>query len=149
MPKIQIRPASSLTIKIPKFSEPQMRQIGDYADDLMDRRLDAAVPVNIFGQPRPPLSKRYAARKTRMGRRPVRDVQMTGATLAAKNVLGTFENETEVGALVGIKGSFEYRKALFSQNVDPWFGLTDDETKKVVARATDILNFNIARAAAK
>ncbi len=150
MPKLEIpvrsRPDISGIVDKCIFTQPQMRQLGDYADDLMDRRVDSDTPENIFGQPRPPLSEKYARRKQREGRRPVRDMRRTGKTLGAKNVLRTEEDAGQVSATVGVAGSKEFQKALFSQNADPWFGLTGVEEQKVFQRADDILDFNISKA---
>lgn len=150
MPRIDIpirtRPDVAGIVKSVRFSKDQMSQLGDYADDLIDKRVDTDAPANIFGQPRPPLSPKYAERKKREGRRPVRDMRRTGKTLAAKNVIRTEESDTDVAAVVGIKGSAEFRKALFAQDADPWFGLTPDEESKIFNRADDIFDFNVKRA---
>jgi hypothetical protein len=153
MPKLEIpilaRPDIAGLVRSVRLSQPQMRVLGDLADDLMDKRVDSDTPENIFGQPRPELSPSYKRRKIREGRRGVRDMRRTGKTLAAKNVIATDETDSEVSATVGIKGSAEFRKALFSQNADPWFGLTAAEEKTVYQRAEDIFEENIKRANAR
>jgi hypothetical protein len=143
--RVKLRPDISGLVKECMLTVPQISQVGDYADDLMDRRVDTGTPMNIFGQPRPPLAEKYAERKRRSGRRPVRDMRKTGATLAAKNVLQAEADASGVTATVGIRGSKEYLKALFAQNVDPWFGLTPREVRLVQDRADNILDFNIKR----
>ncbi len=149
MPRIEIKPLGAINIVTPKFSVAQMRTLAQMADDLMDKRVDSPTPTNIFGEARPELSEKYASRKKREGRRPVRDMHRTGDTLKAKQVLGTFENEGEVGATVGIRGSTFFFRGLHAQNRDPWFGLTSEEEAIVHKQALGMFESNVAAANAK
>ncbi len=149
MPRIEIKPVGHIDIAVPKFSTGQMRELAQMADDLMDKRVDSPTPTNIFGEPRPELSKKYSERKKREGKRPVRDMHRTGETLRAKQVLGEFESDSEVGATVGIRGSTYFWRGLKAQNVDPWFGLTGDEEAIIRQHALGMFESNIAAANAK
>lgn len=156
MPKLEIpilsRPDIKGLVDQVKFTQPQMRQLGDYADDLMDRRVDSDTPRDAFGRARPPLSESYRRRKMREGRRGVRDMRRTGKTLAAMNVIRTGQENGDPFSIVGFENSQAFRKALYNQDISPWFGLDDPdpdvigpEEQKVLDRAEDIFEFNVRK----
>jgi hypothetical protein len=134
------------------LTKPQMAQLGAYADEIITKRVDSATPQNVFGETRPDLSPSYKRRKMREGRRGVRDMRRTGKTLAAMKVIRTDQKNGEVSAVVGFDNSQAYKKALFNQNIDPWFSLNDPdpnvigfEEEKVITRAADLFEFNVRK----
>ena len=150
MPGVKFIFVQRPNIKPVKLTLDQVRELTQFADDLMDRRVDTAGPINIFGEPRPALSEEYAKRKVKeFGGRPVRDMRRTGQTLAAKQVYGEMENESTVSAFVGIRGKDLQKRALWAQNVDPWFGLTDAEESQVRVRGFAMFAKNVADAGGK
>lgn len=126
MPRFEIKVAKRPNITVPGFTTAQMGEIGQHAIEVSKER--TATATNVLDQPAKPLSPKYAERKIKKGRQPIRDIRFTGNTLGSMQVI-------EVGpghVKVGIRGSTPFRKALFNQNIDPWFGLSEHDDQRVL-----------------
>jgi hypothetical protein len=126
MPRVTINITHRPNIVAPLFTEAQMREIGDYALVAMKERV--ASGTDVFDQPAPPLTEKYRKRKAAKGKSQIRDIQLTGLTLGATKVLEADASH----ARIGVSGTVQYRKALFNQNIDPWFGLSGRDDDKVL-----------------
>jgi len=141
MPRFEIKVKRRPIIGSPTFSGEQMQEIGAFAVEVMKERTARA--TDVFDQPAKPLQDKYAKRKIKKGLAPVRDIHLTGKTLAAVQILEVDETHVRVG----IKGSDEFRKALFNQNIDPWFGLSDHDDERVLReKVAPLFSQNIADA---
>lgn len=141
MPRFEIKVASRPDIKVPGFSTDQMQEIGQYAVDVMKERV--AQGVDVLGEPAKPLQPKYAERKRKAGKQPIRDIRLTG------NTLGSMQVDPGVTAShvnVKIRGATPYRKAIFNQNIDPWFGLSDTDDDRVLEKAQALFAQNIHEA---
>lgn len=109
------------------FSVEQMNRVGTAGViDPQNERLARGVGAN--DQQMAPLKESYGRFKQRRGRRPVRDMRLTGGMLKGVQV-------TEVGpnrVSVGIVGAGNALKANVNQSRDLWFGLSPSD-----ARTTD------------
>jgi hypothetical protein len=126
MARFDIRVTSRPHIEAPEFSADQMHAIADYGIEVMKDRLHRG--VNVFDQPAKPLGEKYARRKSRLGKQPVRDMLLTGNTVGSIQTLEFSANH----AKISIKGSTPYQKALFNQNIDPEFGLSDNDEVRLL-----------------
>jgi hypothetical protein len=126
MPRFEIQVKSRPSIEAPTFSAEQMRQIGEHAIQVMKNRLHAG--VDVLDQPARPLGEKYAKRKARLGKQPIRDILLTGNTLGSVQVTESGEGHVKVS----IKGATPFRKAIFNQNQDPWFGLSDTDDERLL-----------------
>lgn len=120
-----------------KFSAGQMREIGQYAIEVMKER--DARGVNIFDQPMKPLGAKYADRKRREGKNPIRNVRFSGNLLGSIDVIEANDSSVKVS----VKGATPYRKGIFNQNIDPWFGLSEHDATRILDKAQTILGENI------
>lgn len=110
-------------IKVPVFSTEDMTHIGEAAIEQMKHR--SGDEQDVFDAPAPPLKPKYAKQKARKGLAGVRDLRYSGNMLGSMQILEVDKQHCKVG----FKGSTPYRKAIFNQNIDPFFGLstTDEE----------------------
>jgi hypothetical protein len=128
MATFEIRTNSRISLEPISFTEDQMREFGDTAIGSMQERM--AGSVNVFDAPAKPLTKRYAAYKKKIGANPVRNLRLSGHTLASLKV----RQATAHSVTVGFESSEAYRRALFSQNIDPLFGLSPSNESKVLEK---------------
>lgn len=141
MPQYSIRIPARPDISVPVFTAAQMQQIGQGA--IVEMRDRIARAVDVFDKPAPPLQPRYAKQKIRAGKQPVRDILLTGNTLGSVQVIEADQTHVKVG----IRGATPYRKALFNQNIDPWFGLSNQDDERVLNEVVKpIFSQNIANA---
>ena len=140
MPRFEIKVPHRPDIKVPGFTTDQMHEIGQRAVEVMKERV--AQGVDVLDQPAKPLQPKYAERKRKAGKQPIRDIRFTGNTLGSLQV--DEANDTHVH--VKIQGATPFRKALFNQNLDPWFGLSDHDDDLVLETAQAIFALNIQEA---
>jgi hypothetical protein len=127
MPQYEIKVTQRPDIKGVSFSESDLHEIGEYAvQAIKDRN---ALGVDIFDHSAKPLSDRYRKRKEKLGRPGIRDVRLTG------NMLGSLQvTEASAGhVVISVKGSTPYRKGIFNQNIDPWFGLSPEDEHRILS----------------
>lgn len=110
----------------PEYFHPSdMQHIGDFAIETMKERLHSG--YNARDESAKPLTSRYAAQKQKLGKQPIRDIDKTGQTLAALQV-----TEADSGhAHISVEGSEAFRKGLFNEYNDPWFGASDSDKRKI------------------
>lgn len=141
MPRFEIKIAHEPNIKVPTFSEQQMTEIGNYAIQVMKERTLSS--TDVFDRPAKPLQPKYAKRKEKKGLPPVRDIKFTGVTQTSIKVLDADESHVKVG----FSNSVAFRKALFNQNIDPWFGLSGHDDERVLhEKVQPLFSQNVADA---
>lgn len=126
MPRYEIKVSSRPKIETPTFSTAQMEGFGQSAVQIMKER--NATGVDIFDQPAKPLQPKYVKQKSKKGLPPVRDLRYSGNLLGSVQVL----EASEAHVRVGIKGSTPFRKGLFNQNIDPWFGVSPHDEARLL-----------------
>lgn len=112
--------------RAPSFTADQMRAIGEYDIEIMKGRVGEL--RDVYDEPAPPLTQKYARRKASKGLPPERNLSYTGIMLKGLDILESDETHVKVG----LKGSPQFRKALFNQNIDPWFGLSGHDEEKLM-----------------
>lgn len=141
MPRYTISMKGAAEPHIPNlaFSSDQMTEIGEYDVGIMKDRIGEL--RDVYDEPTPPLTQKYARRKVAKGLPPERDLTYSGIMLRALQVLEA--DETHV--TVGLRGSIPFRKALFNQNIDPWFGMSDrDEVRLLDEKIYPVFEQNLA-----
>jgi hypothetical protein len=139
MPRFEIKVTHEPNVQVPGFTREQMEQIGQFAASVMKERV--AEQVDVLDRPAPPLRPKYRRQKERKGLPPVRDLRYTGDMLAAMQIL----ESSDAHVKIGLKGTKSYRKGLFNQNIDPWFGVsTTDDTKILSGIVEPIFHKNIS-----
>lgn len=126
MPRFEIKVTRRPNIESPAFNEQQMREIGQAAIDVMKERL--ATATDVFDKPAPPLQKGYAKQKAKKGKQPIRDIRLTGNTLGSVQVTEADSAHVKIK----IRGVTPYKKAIFNQNIDPWFGLSEKDDERLL-----------------
>jgi len=135
MPRFEIKTSGTLAartgvvdrvFRAPKFSSGQMNEIANFAVQVIKER--DAKGIDVLDQPAKPLQPKYAKRKAAKGLPAVRDERFTGNMLGSIHV--TEADETH--ARVKIEGATPQKKAIFTQNIDPWFGLSNDDQGRVL-----------------
>jgi hypothetical protein len=126
MPRFEIKVKHQPEIKVPAFTSEQMQEIGTFAVQVIKDRV--AGQKDVFDAPAKPLQPKYAKRKAAKGLPPVRDLRFTGNMLGSVQVVESDETHVKVG----IKGSTPFRKGIFNQNIDPWFGLSNNDDHRVL-----------------
>jgi hypothetical protein len=136
MPSFSIKIAQPALFEVPGFSTEQMRGFGVAIIDTMKERL--ATGVNVLDSPAKPLSKGYAKLKQRRGAAPIRNLRLSGRTIAAMSVLNASSNSVTVG----FADAEAFKRALFSQDIDPMFGLSPKNVDTVTGKAFEALSQN-------
>lgn len=132
--EISVKVTARPQIVVPALSVSDMKQVGEFADTLITRRVDSGSPRGVSGDAPKPLSKRFAALKEKKGLRPVRDLHYTGLMLEE---MGAYEARKGY-VYVGFKSTENYMKALKNQKRFEWFGLSGQEEQQTVAKADDL-----------
>lgn len=141
MPRYTIKLQGPTEPNIPKitFTADQMTAIGEYDVGIMKDRIGDL--RDVYDEPTRALTPKYARRKASKGLPPERDLTYSGIMLRALQVLEADESQVKVG----LKGAIPFRKALFNQNIDPWFGLsTRDEVRLMEEKIRPLFMQNIA-----
>lgn len=125
MPRFEIKVQRRPVIQAPTFHAGQMQEIGEFAVAIIKERV--AGGTDVFDKPAKPLQPKYALRKAKKGLPAIRDIRYTGNTLGSMQVIEVDDTHVKVG----IRGVTPYKKALFNQNIDPWFGLSDTDHDRV------------------
>lgn len=125
MPRFEIK-AKQPDIVAPKFTSEQMAEIAAYSVQVMKER--DAQAIDVLDQPAKPLQPKYAERKAKKGRASVRDLRLTGNLLGSIHVV----ESDATHAKVKVEGSTPYRKGIFNQHIDPWFGLSHHDDQRVM-----------------
>jgi hypothetical protein len=128
MPRFEIKVKHQPEIKVPAFTSEQMQEIGTFAVQVIKERV--AGQKDVFDAPAKPLQPKYAKRKAAKGLQPVRDLRFTGNMLGSVQVDN--ENVDATHVTVRVKGSTPFRKGIFNQNIDPWFGLSNNDDHRVL-----------------
>jgi hypothetical protein len=113
-------------IRVPAFTAEQMREIAQYSVQVMKER--NAQAIDVLDQPAKPLRPKYGKRKAAKGLPAVRNLRLTG------NLLGSI-HVTEADAThakVKVEGVTPFRKGIYNQNIDPWFGLSNHDDQRVL-----------------
>jgi hypothetical protein len=120
--KVTARP----NLEIPMFSSDQMHRFAEASIEQMKARL--ADGLDVHDEAAKPLTQAYARQKQAEGHAPIRDLHRSGQMLEALQVLNASQNESHVG----IEGEDAYRKALFNEDIDPWFGVSDANNRTLM-----------------
>jgi hypothetical protein len=115
---ISIRVTNRPNIEIPMFSAGQMHRFAEAGIEQMKERLAAG--LDVHDEAAPPLTEKYARQKQAAGGSGIRDLHRTGQMLESLEVLDASADS----AHVGIEGEDAYRKALYNEDIDPWFGVS-------------------------
>ena len=120
--------------KIPvfRFKAVEMEEMGENV--LESNIARAALGLDSADQRSPPLSQRYEQRKSRSGRRPIRDLRFTGRTWAAAAVLDSAPGRAEIG----FRSAVAAITANVNQQVSPFFGVSPSDDRKLSAKAQEI-----------
>jgi hypothetical protein len=164
MPRFEIKVTGRPDIPEVKFSRAQMEGFATFGAKTVKERVDSPDPRTATDQPASPLSDKgrqrsdgtfrpgYKTRKARMGKRPVRDLKLTGGMLDALQA----QESDEQHAVFGIRASAAFRKGLFNQQREEWFttektetGLAPSDERKLNARVEQVFDETLARAGAK
>lgn len=138
MPKFEIKVASRPDLKMPSFTQEQMGQIGAFAVEVLKER--NATGIDIFDRPSKPLQAKYAKQKANKGLQPIRDLRLTGNMLGSVQPVETDSQHVKIA----VRGNTPYRKGIFNQNIDPWFGLSPhDEQRLLNERVRPIFAKNV------
>ena len=139
MPRITINVTNRPDIKMPSFTTEQMSSIGAFAIEVLKER--NATGIDIFDRPSEPLQPKYAKQKERKGLQPIRDLRLTGNMLGSVQATETADDHVKIQ----VRGSTPFRKGIFNQNIDPWFGLSPhDEQRLMNERVRPIFAKNVA-----
>lgn len=111
------------------FTEEQVRLLAQNVKTSQLERYARAEDAN--DQPHKPLSPKYAERKRRKGRRPVRDMRNTGRMLGALDV----QEVSTSGFSVGFRAAnpFSKRAAHFRNLFDGFFGMSPRNNQELDA----------------
>jgi hypothetical protein len=126
MPRYEIKVTHEPKIEAPKFTAEQMESFGRYSMQVMKERLAQA--IDVFDRPAKPLQPKYAKRKSAKGLPAVRDLRLTGNMLGSIHV----KNADSTHVTVKVEGATPFRKGIFNQNIDPWFGLSSHDDQRVL-----------------
>ncbi len=116
------------------FKQQQMFKIGNVGVAAVKNRVGAALGPN--DAPAKPLTKRYAIRKTRLGKGNRRDLAFTGNMLRNLQVRTVSENR----ARAGLSTRKDRIKAWVNQKIEPWMVFSPKNTAAVVEAARRVLN---------
>lgn len=140
MPAFSINFKQRVVLVSPAFSSSQMRMIGTVAVAQEKRRLAAGVDLN--DRPAKQLSPQYARRKKRLRGSAIRDLNLTGGTLAALAIL----NSSPVSVEIGFATPEAARKAALNDSIDEMVGLSARDEVVVDAKVRGIFAGNMRRA---
>lgn len=118
MPTFRIGTRPKFARRALEFHEGDMGLIGDTVVDSIKARLDRG--EDRFDRAMPPLTEAYAKTKQRRGRRPVRDLRLSGSLRTATDVNELSSNR----AKVNIRGATLNARGFINQAISPWFGLS-------------------------
>jgi hypothetical protein len=113
------------------FSDEQMQRIGQVQIDSQRARIEGGLTVQDM--PAKPLSPAYAQQKRTMGAAPIRNMQLSGATLQAIEVTAAEQNE----AVIGFASESAERKASLSNAIEPMFGISPHDRSTVLQAASN------------
>ena len=140
MPAFSINVKQRVVLVSPVFSQSQMRGIGQAAIRTEKARL--ASGVNVNDAPAKPLSRNYARRKRRIRGSAIRDLNLTGSTIAA---LGIVES-SPLSVVIGFTTPEAARRAALDENVDQMVGLSPHDQVVVNTITREVFAGNVKRA---
>ena len=130
--KVSTPSAESLRIR---YTPDDLMAITTTAERQLRERL--ARGENVNDRKAKDLTKRYAAYKQRRqrGAAPIRNLRLTGKTLA--NMKSS--NFTETHGEIGFTDGEAIKRMLYNQNIDPGFGLSPNDMGPTMAVANEVL----------
>lgn len=118
MPTFSIGRRPRFRTKVLGFTAGEMRELGDITASTLKDRLDLG--LNRFDEKMPPLTEAYLKKKVKRGRRPIRDLKLSGSMRTATRVREASDNLV----IVSIAGATLKARAFINQAISPWFGLS-------------------------
>jgi hypothetical protein len=133
MPAISIYVKKQISVNRLNFKQHQMLKIGNVGVAAVKNRAVAA--LGPHDSPARPLTKRYAIRKTRLGKGNRRNLTFTGSLLRNLQVRSVTENRARAG-LSTRKGRI---KAWINQRIEPWLVFSPKNRSAVIEAARRVL----------
>ncbi len=130
--------ADFAVMRIPKLNRPRlsaetMRELGEAAEFSVRTRI--AFATDLGDGPAKPLDARYAQRKIRKGKKPVRDWRFSDVgMMASVDVVETAEEFAEIG----FRSPFEEIKAFRFRAADALWGLSNSNRAAIQDKLTEM-----------
>ncbi len=133
MPSVRIWQKKQIRLDHLNFRQNQMFKIGNVGVAAVKNRVGAALgPEDSAAKP---LTKRYAIRKTRLGKGNRRNLTFTGDLLRNLQVRSVSENR----ARAGLSTRKDRIKAWVSQKIEPWLFFSPRNQAAVVKAARQVI----------
>ncbi len=126
MPSVRVWQRKKLVIDKLSFAQVQMFKIGNVGVAAVKNRVVAA--LGPADSPAKPLTKRYAIRKTKLGRGNRRNLTLTGDMLRNLQV----RTVSEKAAKAGLTSRKDRIKAWANQRIEPWLVFSPKDKASVV-----------------
>jgi len=134
MPSVRVYQKKQLRLDRLNFRQQQMFKIGNVGVAAVKNRVGAALGPN--DSPAKPLTKRYAIRKTRLGKGNRRNLTFTGDMLRNFQVRTVSENR----AKASLSTRKDRIKAWVNQKIEPWVVFSPKNRAAVLEAARRVLN---------
>jgi len=134
MPSVRVYQKKQLRLDRLNFRQHQMFKIGNVGVAAVKNRVGAALGPN--DSPAKPLTKRYAIRKTRLGKGNRRNLTFTGDMLRNFQVRTVSENR----AKASLSTRKDRIKAWVNQKIEPWVVFSPKNRAAVLEAARRVLN---------
>jgi hypothetical protein len=141
MPSVRIWQKKRLVLDHLNFRQNQMFKIGTVGLAAVKNRVQAA--MGPADEPAKPLTKRYAIRKTKLGKGNRRNLTFTGDML--RNL--SLRTVSEKAAKAGLTSRKERIKAWANQKIQPWLVFSPKNRAAVVEAARRVMQENLKRLA--
>jgi len=136
---IRIKETGRPRIEIPRFSQEQMHEIGQFSVDGELQRLGHG--INAQDQPSRPLKPSYAKQKEKAGAQPVRDLRLTGAMLTARQVTEVSDNTVTVG----FTDPLQEAKAAHNEQIEPMLGVSPENKRQLDEYVHETFRANVRK----
>ncbi|MCC6363146.1 MAG: hypothetical protein IT165_06445 [Bryobacterales bacterium] len=133
MPSVRIYQKKQIRLDLLNFRQSQMFKIGNVGVAAVKNRLSAALGPE--DSPAKPLTKRYAIRKTRLGKGNRRNLTFTGDMLRNFMVRTVSENR----AKASLSTRKDRIKAWVNQKIEPWAAFSPKNREAVLEAARRVM----------
>lgn len=133
MPSVKIYQKKQLRLDLLNFRQSQMFKVGNVGVAAVKNRLSAAEGPS--DGPAKPLTKRYAIRKTKLGKGNRRDLALTGDMLRNFMVRTVSENR----AKASLSTRKDRIKAWVNQKIEPWIAFSPKNRAAVLEATRRVL----------
>jgi len=125
-------------VRAASFSTFQMQRLADVGLRAVKSRAKAGIGSDDTAMP--PLTRGYAAVKSRKGGAPLRDLHLTGDMLNNLTVRAV----NEQNARIAFTESLARTKALANEQLYPWLGWAPSDVRAVLAEAQKLLKDSVS-----